>query len=146
MPTQRFQDAGEVGKAGVTVELYTCVDEGCRARWSACKVTDAGSLLASAAWCRATASSKVHRRRRLGAHHRQRGRRRLRFGRGCGRLLPQLLHTLLSGETIDTVDAGFSETASINDKVWVDSNANAACRTQAKWARPAAAVELYLCR
>ncbi|MCP5240235.1 MAG: hypothetical protein H6949_10500 [Zoogloeaceae bacterium] len=59
------QDAGEVGKAGVTVELYTCVGD-MPDTLVATQVTDAGGNYNFAGLTRASTSS-VHRRRRLGA-------------------------------------------------------------------------------
>ncbi|MBX3678893.1 MAG: hypothetical protein KF710_01815 [Rhodocyclaceae bacterium] len=53
------QDAGEVGKAGVTVRLYTCVDE---MPGTGRHQGDRRQRQLQLAWCRATTSRQVHRR------------------------------------------------------------------------------------
>ena len=83
------QDAGEVGKAGVTVELYTCVGD-MPDTLVATQVTDAGGNYNFAGLTPGEYIVKF-----IAADgsvlDRQRGRRRLRFGRGCGRT-DRLLH------------------------------------------------------
>ena len=115
------QDAGEVGKAGVTVELYTCVGD-MPDTLVATQVTDAGGNYNFAGLDPGRVHRQVHRRRRLGALDRQRGRRRLRFGRGCGRT-DRLLHAERRADR-DQRRCGLYEKAEIGDRVWLDANKN----------------------
>ncbi|MCW5614304.1 MAG: carboxypeptidase regulatory-like domain-containing protein [Rhodocyclaceae bacterium] len=115
------QDAGEVGKAGVTVELYTCVDE-MPGTLVDTKVTDAngnynfsGLVPGDYIVKFIAADGSVLSTANVGDDA---------FDSDAGADGFTGCYTLTSGENNTTVDAGFYETASIGDRVWVDANGN----------------------
>ncbi|MBX3678890.1 MAG: cadherin-like domain-containing protein [Rhodocyclaceae bacterium] len=115
------QDAGEVGKAGVTVELYTCVDE-MPGTLVDTKVTDAngnynfsGLVPGDYIVKFIAADGSVLSTANVGDDA---------FDSDAGADGFTGCYTLSSGETIDTVDAGFWEAASLGDRVWLDANDN----------------------
>ena len=114
------QDAGEVGKAGVTVELYTCVGD-MPDTLVATQVTDAGGNYNFAGLTPGEYIVKF-----IAADgsvlDRQRGRRRLRFGRGCGRT-DRLLHAERRADR-DQRRCGLLREGEIGDRVWLDANKN----------------------
>ncbi|MBX3678894.1 MAG: hypothetical protein KF710_01820 [Rhodocyclaceae bacterium] len=135
------QDAGEVGKAGVTVELYTCVGD-MPDTLVATQVTDAGGNYNFAGLTPGeyivkfiAADGSVLSTANVGddAFDSDAGADGLT---GCYALL---------GRDHRHRRAGFSsETASIGDRVWVDSNANGV-QDAGEVGKAGVTVELYTC-
>ncbi|MBV2262560.1 MAG: carboxypeptidase regulatory-like domain-containing protein, partial [Thauera sp.] len=136
------QDAGENGIAGATVRLYTCVD-GVPGTLVSQTTTDASGNYAftglvpgqyivafetPAGYHLSTAD--------VGADD------GLDSDAGLGGLTG--CYTLASGETNDTVDAGFWRPAAIGDRVWLDANANGQ-QDAGEAGVAGVAVELYAC-
>jgi hypothetical protein len=115
------QDAGEAGIAGATVRLYTCVN-GAPGALVAQTTTNASGNYAFAGLMPGqyivafeTPSGYTLGTADVGADGTD-------SDAGAGGLSG--CYTLASGETNDTVDAGFWRPAAIGDRVWLDANAN----------------------
>ncbi|MBX3678892.1 MAG: hypothetical protein KF710_01810 [Rhodocyclaceae bacterium] len=135
------QDAGEVGKAGVTVELYTCVDE-MPGTLVDTKVTDAngnynfsGLMPGDYIVKFIAADGSVLSTANVGDDA---------FDSDAGADGFTGCYTLTSGENNTTVDAGFYETGSIGDRVWVDANGNGV-QDAGEVGKAGVTVELYTC-
>ncbi|MCP5240236.1 MAG: carboxypeptidase regulatory-like domain-containing protein [Zoogloeaceae bacterium] len=115
------QDAGEVGKAGVTVELYTCVGD-MPDTLVATQVTDAGGNYNFAGLTPGeyivkfiAADGSVLSTANVGDDA---------FDSDAGADGLTGCYTLSAGQTETSVDAGFYEKAEIGDRVWLDANKN----------------------
>ncbi|WP_291992060.1 SdrD B-like domain-containing protein [Candidatus Accumulibacter sp. ACC003] len=115
------QDGGEVGKAGVTVELYTCLNNvpgtlvGTQLTDSTGNYHFTGLLPGDYIVKFIAADGSVLSTANVGNDA-------LDSDAGAGGLTG--CYTLAPGETNDTVDAGYYEKASLGDYVWVDANNN----------------------
>ena len=136
------QDAGENGIAGATVRLYTCVD-GAPGALVATTTTDASGNYAFAGLMPGqyvvafeTPAGYQLSSADVGADD------ALDSDAGSGGLTG--CYTLASGETNNTVDAGFWRPAAIGDRVWLDANANGQ-QDAGEAGVAGVAVELYAC-
>ena len=135
------QDAGENGIAGATVRLYTCVD-GAPGALVATTTTDASGNYAftglmPGAYIVAfeTPTGYTLSTANVGADASD-------SDAGAGGLTG--CYTLASGETNNTVDAGFWRPAAIGDRVWLDANANGQ-QDAGEAGVAGVTVELYAC-
>jgi len=135
------QDAGEAGIAGATVRLYTCVN-GAPGALVAQTTTNASGNYAFAGLMPGqyivafeTPSGYTLSTADVGADGTD-------SDAGAGGLSG--CYTLASGETNDTVDAGFWRPAAIGDRVWLDANANGQ-QDAGEAGVAGVAVELYAC-
>ncbi|TXH83196.1 SdrD B-like domain-containing protein, partial [Thauera aminoaromatica] len=136
------QDAGEAGIAGATVRLYTCVD-GAPGTLVATATTDASGNYAFSGLVPGqyvvafeTPAGYQLSSADVGADD------GLDSDAGLGGLTG--CYTLASGETNDTVDAGFWRPAAIGDRVWLDANANGQ-QDAGEAGVAGVTVELYAC-
>ena len=136
------QDAGENGIAGATVRLYTCVD-GAPGVLVAQTTTDASGNYAFAGLMPGqyvvafeTPAGYQLSTADVGADD------ALDSDAGSGGLSG--CYTLASGETNNTVDAGFYQPAAIGDRVWLDANANGQ-QDDGEAGVEGVEVELYTC-
>ena len=115
------QDNGELGKSGVTVELYTCVNNVAGVLVTS-QLTDGNGNYSFTGLVPGDYIVKFIAADGSVLSTANVGNDALDSDAGVGGFTG--CYTLASGENNTTVDAGYYQTASLGDRVWVDNNAN----------------------